>query len=329
MVALAIIMVTILVSGSSTAEDLRCDYCGKVITEQYVQDGDKCYHESCYREHVLPRCAVCGKPIEGRYTVYDGKPYHDSCWKRNVALRCAVCGQIIEGDHLIDNWGNHYHSRHQDELPACSFCGRLICMRVTGGGRAYDDRHHICNLCREYAVTDTYIARRLLDESCDRLKKVGIEVDCDEVNFQLVSAEELAQLSGSGLADNFGLAHYEYETMLGITVNRKFTVYIRSGMPQMHFISTAAHELMHVWMYQNGKDKVDPPLLEGSCNYAALLVLQQYDDDLTAYVIDCLERDPCPVYGDGFRRVATFVAEQGKAAWLEYLKDHRFFPAGR
>jgi len=321
----------LIIASTSTiclATDLTCNFCGKSITGRYVQSEGHNYHPSCYQEHVVPRCAICGKPVEGKYTVHDNRPYHNSCWERDIALRCATCGHIIEGEHLVDFWGNHYHDWHQEEYTSCSFCGRLICDNITYGGKQFDNKHHSCNLCLKNTITDPHEGAMLMQEACERLNKAGIEIDCDDAGLRMVSAGELASLSHSGAVDNFGLAQYEYETMLGIVISHKFTIYIRNNLPRSHFLSTAAHKWMHVWMYLNGKNDVDPPLLEGSCNYASHLVMEQIGDIKSDYIIHAMEISKDPEYGDGYRRVVALVEEKGIDSWLEYLRNHRFLPAG-
>ena len=80
---------------------------------------------------------------------------------------------------------------------------------------------------------------------------------------------------------------------------------------------------MHVWLYDNGVDDMDPALCEGSCNYAAYLVLQRYPGKESEYIQTAFRDEPDPIYGDGFRGVAEYVEKHGVAGWLGYLRSHR------
>jgi hypothetical protein len=93
-------------------------------------------------------------------------------------------------------------------------------------------------------------------------------------------------------------------------------------------VSTLAHELTHVWQFMAGRLKNDRALSEGSCNYAAYLVLQHYGGKQTEYAISNIIDDKDEIYGDGFRRVKRFAEENGIAAWLELLRKKNHFPGG-
>jgi len=100
-------------------------------------------------------------------------------------------------------------------------------------------------------------------------------------------------------------------------------------MPRAHFVTTLAHELMHVWLFRNAPIEMDDLLCEGSCNYASYLVLKQWQQDDVAYELHTLQDDPDEVYGEGYRRVAEYVSRQGVAQWLEYLRENEQGPWDR
>ena len=321
-------LILILVLSVGVVADNICDFCGEPIAGSFVQYNGKFYHPNCYINHIAPRCCICGEPLEGRWIVFDGKNYHQSCYEAKVALRCSVCGEIITGEYLTDYWGNKYHAYHKQEIESCSFCGRLLTDPKAGGGRQFDADHYICNTCNRDAVTDEVTGRRLLEQARTLLEKAGIVINHEPIKFKLVSRKELTEQVGRSNTDHFGLIHYEKITTWSLLIERKFTVYLLKGQPSKHFISVAAHELMHVWLYLNAPDDGDPALVEGSCNYAAFLVLQQLHDEMAGYVIKQLQSDPDPVYGEGFRRVEKLVDNRGVEFWLQHLKFDTQFPIG-
>jgi hypothetical protein len=309
-------------------DSLKCDYCGKKIVGQYVQYKDGYYHQDCYDQHAGPRCAVCGKTLEGEWVVYEDKDYHKRCYEDSIALRCSVCGGIIEGEYLFDCWGNTYHKYHSDEIPKCSFCGRLFSDPLAGQGSQLSRTRHICAKCSEQAIMDDDIGRKLLDETKARLDRAGVVIRKDQIKFELATAERLSELAGHDSESHYGLTIFKHSRILGLLEEREYTIYILRGMPRLHFISSAAHELMHVWLSQNTHLKTEEPLVEGSCNYAASLVIGQFDDDMASCVIKQMDEDPDPVYGEGFRRVKKMADNRGVEYWLQHLRLDPEFPIG-
>jgi hypothetical protein len=104
--------------------------------------------------------------------------------------------------------------------------------------------------------------------------------------------------------------------------------YLLYGMPRMEIINTVAHELAHVWQFNRGRFRNDRSWAEGSCNYAAYMVLGKYPGRESSFFRTGLMRDADPVYGEGFRRVKTLVDAEGSKAWLRYLSKNADFPKG-
>jgi hypothetical protein len=323
-----LILLALPMTASLADDSLGCGYCGKKIVGRYVEYEDRYYHQDCYNEHVAPKCGICGKTLEGEWVVYENQNYHQKCYTDDVALKCSVCGGIIEGEYLVDHWGNKYHKYHEDEIPSCSFCGRLFSDPLAGRGISLDRTHHICAACREQAVNDEALGRRLLDEARARLARAGVIIKQDDIGFELVTAERLSKLMDRDSENHFGLTHYKHTRYLAFLEDREYTIYVRQGLPRLHFISTAAHELMHVWLFRNTHQETEKPLLEGSCNYAAVLVLRQYNDDMAGYVIKQMDEEPDLIYGDGFRRVKKMADNHGVEHWLQHLRLDPEFPIG-
>lgn len=268
------------------------------------------------------RCDYCGEPITGNYIVVDSHPYHIACYENHVALRCAVCGQIIKGEYYVDFWGDAVHAYHKGDVPQCEYCGRFISDYTTGGGFRYDDGRIVCKLCAKTAVEDSVTVDTIRNQVIAMLKTCGIDVGDQYIPISLVDKTVMARLDDSHIDPN-GYTYIEKTTSLGITVQRRLDIFLLDGMPRMHVIATLAHELMHVWLYENAPDDMDPALCEGSCNYAAYLVLLKYPGKESEYIRTTFRDDPDSIYGDGFRGVADYVDEHGAAKWLSYLKSNR------
>lgn len=352
----AFLLILVIVGGQAGADKkIICDYCKEQIKGQYIEANGKFFHpihfrcencgfpighvpyylkngkyycEKCYNELFAPRCSYCGKIIEGESIIYRGKSYHDSCYTNHAALRCSICGRVIKGEYIVDFWGNTYHKEHQNEYSECDYCGRFICDRLTNGGRQYSDGRHICRLCLESAVTSMTGARLLFDRVKSHLANTGIIIEDKEIKLHLVDLKQMMDLTRINSADHKGYTKYEKIIKLSGDTVFNIDVYILDDMPEIGFLATAAHELMHVWQYLNAPLDNDPLYCEGSCCYASYLVLLKYPGRKAEYLIRNMDRNEDEIYGKGYRRVKKLVADRGVTHWLQHLKNNKYLPGG-
>jgi len=309
---------------TAVAEDRhKCAECGRVIEGAYFETNGVFYHP----EHF--RCALCGNPIDGAYTEYKGKNYHNDCFRNGVALRCSLCGGVIEGEYIQDFWGNSYHLSHQGKAPCCDSCSRFISPELTGGGVRYDDGRYICGICRPTSVTDIDVVLAMIDEVAGHLHELGMDVDYKGLNVHLIGQQQMKDLSGEHSNGLRGFTDYSHDwKIFKRTGNRKLNVYFLYGMPRMELISTIAHELAHIYQFNNGRFKNDRAFAEGSSNYAAFRVLGYYPGRVSSFFRTAMAQETDPVYGDGFRRVKRFAEAEGDDAWLAALRKRKHLPAG-
>ncbi|HEX6791491.1 MAG TPA: LIM domain-containing protein [Candidatus Krumholzibacteria bacterium] len=320
---LCVLIVLPVVASASRPTAPVCGVCGKPIESQSFETKGVYYHSDCFR------CAYCERPITGQYSEYKNKNYHTDCFERHVALRCALCGEIIRGEYLQDFWGNSYCYRHEDDAPVCDSCGRFISDATTGGGVRYDDGRYVCNICRPKSITDIDDILSLVHEVAGQMHEVGMKVDYQGIRIHLVGREEMQKLSGHHSEGLRGFTDYREDfRVFGKSHDRKMDMYLLYGMPRMELVSTIAHELGHVWQFNRGRFRNDRAWNEGSCNYAAYLVLARYPGKESAFFRASLSRDDDDVYGDGFRRVKVLAESEGTKSWLRYLARSTDFPAG-
>ncbi|MCD4818628.1 MAG: protein DA1 [Candidatus Cloacimonetes bacterium] len=286
-------------------------------------------------------CAKCGKRINNEsYYEIQGKNYCEKCYKKYFATYCSLCGKEIKGRYIFDFWQNKYHEFHKEDHDFCEYCARMICDKVTKGGRTYQDGTHICNLCYKSSVQRESKANILMKEVLNELIWLGIKIDPENIELQLVDNAQLSQKAIDMKINSHhkGLTKYTaFENQKGDISLENFTIYIVIGMPELKFIEVIAHELMHVWQYQNSPLDNDLAFSEGSCNYAAYLVLKKYKNKhyyksnkekskMIDFLIMNLETNTDKIYGDGFRRVKELVEKHRKKYWLDHLKNFRNFP---
>src|SRR5258708_22274613 len=98
-----------------------CKQCGKRIDGNYVSALGATWHP----EHFL--CAACGRPIDDmHFNLHQGMLYHSDCFRDRVAPKCAYCNKPLISEYLVDHWGTKYCKEHQNQYPACAYCGRLV-----------------------------------------------------------------------------------------------------------------------------------------------------------------------------------------------------------
>ena len=351
-----LLLASLFITNDSWAKKkVICEYCGDIIRGQYVLIDGKYYHpihfkcaacstpighttyhkkdgkyycEKCYDKMFAARCAHCGEPIKGDGIITSGNNYHAKCYYDYIATKCSICGEIIVGEYYSDFWGNSYHKAHLDTMHRCDYCGRMISDRLTSGGREYDDGRYACNLCRKTAVDDKAEASRLLDSARTLLELEKIDFSMDKVKLHLVDRNKLNEVSKGNADFQEGFTFYQWTTKSDVITSRKFDIYILNGMPRNHYISVAAHELMHVWQHYNAPQENDKQLCEGSCNYASYLVLKYLSGEFTRYLTHKIERNEDPIYGEGFRRVKALVDANGVDYWLYHLKNNEKLPSG-
>jgi len=312
-------------------EHFVCAYCGQPIgNTQYFKNNGNYYHPDHYRQFIAPKCAVCGQPIEGQYVEYEGQIYHKDHYEEYVALKCSFCGLPINGPYSKTFWGESYHDYHEGRAVKCDYCLRYISDAGTAGGIKYKDGRNICGICLTSVIDDENVARHLLEEVKKELRQYGIDIRWDEIGLYLVDRNYLAGLSNENrvIEKQTGFTYHRFETFRGSVRNKKFDIYILKGMPEMEFISTAAHELMHVWLYLNAPYDIDKMMGEGSANYASFLVLKNRTLFRAKYLIDNLEKDTDYIYGDGYRRIKRLVRAKRINGWLNIIEGKERLPLG-
>ena len=304
-----------------------CARCGQPIENSrfYVENG-RFYDSTCYVDSIVDRCDYCGDPLLGNSISNAAGTYHRSCYLKYVADRCAFCGHPVEGQYFQDAYGTSVCADHKDQVDRCHACQRIIGGYSGIGGVRLGDGRTLCERCRETAVMEGDRAREIVQQVARQLEKKGIVID-EDVPVHLVDNDRLAAASRKFSEDRLGITIYEKEDRLsGLWTRRDYEILILYGLPETRFRAVAAHELMHVWQFKYAQEHNDEMLCEGSCEYAAWLILS---DDLSPEAeiqIEQMMTREDPAYGEGFRRVRAYVSEYGIATWLSYLKEYRDAP---
>ena len=294
----------------------QCAGCERVLFGEYIQVDGRNYHTTCFT------CAECNKPIDQRFYSHHSRYFHLQCYDKKFCSPCSVCGQLLKDRFCEDYWGGRYCAGHQDSIPPCDFCSRLITGPITGKGLQLPDGRRLCGVCRPSAVTNEYRAKVLMCEVATIMKSLGLMIDCTKMTILLLGQEELKRLIPDPRHAPLGFTEYITVSNEESKVNIKsFNILLLYGMPAVQTKAVLAHELMHVWLFNHGISDIDVALCEGSCNFASYLFLKAVGSVECNYIIREMINDLDPVYGRGFRDVKQYVETNGVTVWLHMLRE--------
>jgi hypothetical protein len=161
----------------------------------------------------------------------------------------------------------------------------------------------------------------------EQFRRIGIDVDVAAISFHIVGADEMRRLNWYNHRTLTGVTTYqEVVGAPGRTTYEYIEVYVLYGMPRVQMIAAIAHELTHVWQVLHGRFKIYLTLAEGSCDYAAYLVLKEIPGGESEYIIHTMTVADDRAYGESFRRVRRYVEENGISSWLALLKNNEPLP---
>ena len=296
---------------------IYCDQCGKKIDGSYNSSNGNNYHKICYRQYIQKRCDECGDLINGIYNIKDGKEYHESCYIEYILPKCDVCNLPVEDKYIKDFWVNYYHEYHTKKMPECDNCNRLISNALTGGGYTVNSQRFICNICKPEVITNKSQISENFREVLVILNSVGINSLPKKIPITLVdSKNELLRLSENRLGNIQGYTSYEESTLAGEVIDQNYHIYILSNLHRDIFNAVLAHELLHVYLFQNQLD-LKSDIREGFCNLGSNIIYEHYGSRLSQYRIKSMEESVDPDYGIGYRNMKSLL---DKIGWKRLLK---------
>ena len=150
--------------------------------------------------------------------------------------------QARKGSNISENYDELVQSGHQ-----CDFCGRAISgvdFEVMNDGRER------CMVCARNAITEENEFIRIFVEVRENLRLFyGINLK-GNIEVKMVNASTISKKSGKRFIPSekatvraVGLACLERDG--------RFVVLVENGAPRLQIVLALAHELTHIWQYQN------------------------------------------------------------------------------
>ena len=306
---------------------LVCAHCNQVLGQTWITSSGKNYHDECYKKFIQPKCAFCKLPISQQFAEDGGHKYHVQCYKNNKLPKCSYCTKPLEGVHLKDSWGNLYHEYHNGaKTPTCFSCNRVISKKTSNGGVRLNDGRTLCSFCNKYAIVQPHQVAPHNRAARARLQKVGISGIPTNVKVQLVDQKQLARLTN-------GLSYHIKGGMRGLTLseetlvgkkrtNSTHTIYLLQHMATLELEGVLAHELIHVWLFEN-RIKLSSAETEGLCNLGNYLTYSENPSPMAKHFLQTLQDDKDPVYGDGYRTMKARLDQLGWPKLLSSIKQRK------
>lgn len=296
-----------------------CKGCGRPILGSYLTALDGTWHP----EHFV--CAACGRPIEdSRFKAHEGRPYHLDCYAREVAPRCAYCGKPLTGTYLVDYWGTRFCVEHQGQFPTCDFCGRLVPMADQEQGAEVTR----CRICRSSAIETAEDARPLFRQLIQWVSSQGLHYHQLPLSLELCGRAKLQEyLRERGSTHSLGATMSMFYTQDGRVVNSEVRgVAVLYGLPSIVFESVVIHELGHVWLIVHDAPRGAAWRDEGFCELLSYRYLRHRNTPESRYRAENMERNPDPVYGEGFRRMRALIEKQGFERFVATMEQAKRWP---
>ena len=134
------------------------------------------------------------------------------------------------------------------------------------------------------------------------------------------------------------LLHGRSESHLGVTESAMYTengrlirtevtgITILSGLPATLFQGVAMHEFGHVWLIVHAVRGLPDWAEEGFCELLAHRYYQHLNTPEASFHATSTEKNPDPVYGEGFRRVRALAERYGFPRLLSILDTTKQLP---
>ena len=228
-------------------------------------------------------------------------------------MNCDLCRCPIQGEYYQNFWREVWCATH----PAiqCNHCSRLLSSTL----RSEPSAIPCCSICAGISVTQPDVLLRQTYLVQGWLAREGLKTP-DKFSLALVSQIE----SGSGNSSDsdrvLGQASAVLEYDLSGTRLKDASVKIVQSLPLDLCLGVLAHELAHLFLYEHDLTGWTPMQKEGFCEAVAYRWYTQRATERTRFFAHKMERNSCPVYGDGFRFVQAHIEKHGWEQTLQHIK---------
>ena len=229
-------------------------------------------------------------------------------------LICTICLQPLIKEYSIDAWQNPFHTHHENDGVFCNSCSRIISHGITHGGFRYKDGRHLCSLCQISVVENDSVIQVAYASVHSQLESVGIRNIPLDIPIKLINLIKLTEKFGIQSHGNLkGFTYQAHEH----TSDLSYTIFMLFGLPRIEFEAVLAHELLHVWLYQNNIT-LSLASTEGFCNLGSYLIYKNDNTHFSRIHINAMATSKDKIYGKGFRKMKNQLEKLG---WKKFIAN--------
>lgn len=209
--------------------------------------------------------------------------------KKLREVRTGYPGRMVNGEIV-----NISNSETQ-----CMFCGRSVSSAQI---IHLNDGRQRCFTCNENAIDHVLQVEPLYREVRQFFKDVYLVNLPEDIALFVLSTADIHKMSGLPFIPEAGNPRLTGKASMD--ADGKLKVLVENGSPRLHTLSTLAHELTHIWQYENLQvDQLQMEELEGFASWVEVHMMTQIGEVPYANMLkEQLEKGQDP-YGRGYRLI--------------------------
>lgn len=211
------------------------------------------------------------------------------------------CRRLLALDDGYADWSGQMICSSHDPSSA-TYC--LSCRRFCNPSESINLGYgtYLCGICRD-DIVNKETASSIVEYIRDGYRKAGLG-EISNWHLKVIDVPSMRAKYG-----DVNVAGFATQT------GSLFEVTVLRHLSRVAFANVLAHELLHIWQY-NRNLSPESSLSEGFCNMGSYYVLKHIATNEAHAFMEMLERNPDPIYGDGFRRVKSVF---DKGGWEEVI----------
>jgi hypothetical protein len=209
--------------------------------------------------------------------------------KKLREVRTEYLGRMVDGDTI----------KISTTETQCVFCGRSF---LAAQIHQLDDGRQRCFTCKESAIDHVLRVEPLYREVRQFFKDVYLVNLPEDIALFVLSTAEIHKMSGLPFIPEAGNTRLTGKASMD--GDGKLKVLVENGSPRIHTLSTLAHELTHIWQYENLQvDQLQIEELEGFASWVEVHMMTKMGEVQYANMLkEQLENRQDP-YGRGYRLI--------------------------
>ncbi|MEH7334120.1 hypothetical protein V7161_15860 [Neobacillus drentensis] len=220
--------------------------------------------------------------------------------KKLREVRTEYLGRLNDGDNLKMSGG----------VTQCVFCGNVFSSTQV---HQLDDGRQRCFTCNETAIDDVLQVEPLYNQVRQLFTELFLVPLPADIELSVLSAAEIHKISGLPFIPEAGQPRLTGKASMD--VHGKLKVLVENGSPKIYTLATLAHELTHIWQFENLEvERLTHEEIEGFASWVEVHMMTHLGEIPYANLLkqQLLNRED--EYGKGYRLITEKLARQSDTA---------------